>query len=231
MVQTVPVTGGDGRAGSTKLRFVGERFLVTGGNRLAGEVAVGGAKNSVLKLMAAALLAEGTNTNAKFHDIPNTVAGAVKAISKNFKPAYLNVHASGGEDMMKAAKDACDPTTKLLSVTVLTSMNEDNLRSVGQGDSTMDQVQRLALLTKETGLDGVVCSSHEIEVLRRECGRDFILMVPGIRPADADLGDQKRVMTPKQAMQNGATHLVIGRPITEARDPVTAAQKIIESLE
>ena len=202
---------------------------VTGGIKLGLEFFNAFGPQGIDKVLSATPSAQ-LFIDLKFHDIPNTVAGAVKAISKNFKPAYLNVHASGGEDMMKAAKDACDPTTKLLSVTVLTSMNEDNLRSVGQGDSTMDQVQRLALLTKETGLDGVVCSSHEIEVLRRECGRDFILMVPGIRPADADLGDQKRVMTPFEAIQKGATHLVIGRPITGMKDPAAAAKAILAEI-
>lgn len=166
----------------------------------------------------------------KFHDIPNTVAGAVKAISSRFKPAYLNVHASGGEEMMRAAKDACDPATKLLAVTVLTSIDEESLSGVGQGISPRDQVQRLALLTKESGLDGVVCSSHEIEMLRRELGNDFTLMVPGIRPQGADLGDQKRVMTPKEAVTTGATHLVIGRPITGASDPAAAANKILNEI-
>ncbi|MCC7305335.1 MAG: orotidine-5'-phosphate decarboxylase [Alphaproteobacteria bacterium] len=167
----------------------------------------------------------------KYHDIPNTVAGAVKAISHSLKPAYLNVHASGGSEMLRAAKEACHPATKLLAVTVLTSMDEDSLNAVGQGTFPFDQVQRLALLAKESGLDGVVCSAHEIEMLRRECGPDFILMVPGIRPAGSDAGDQKRVMTPQQAMKAGATHLVIGRPITQSKDPAAAAKAILQELE
>lgn len=167
----------------------------------------------------------------KFHDIPNTVAGAIQAVSKKFKPAFLNIHASGGAEMMKAAKKVCAPETKLLGVTILTSLDNDALHRLGQGVSVMDQVERLAMLAKESGLDGVVCSAHEIELLRRICGNDFILMVPGIRPPGADQGDQKRVMTPAEALKKGATHLVIGRPITGAADPAAAAIDILKSIE
>jgi orotidine-5'-phosphate decarboxylase len=166
----------------------------------------------------------------KFHDIPNTVAGAIAAISNRFKPAFLNVHASGGDEMMMTAKNACHPATKLLAVTVLTSLNNDSLERLGQGPSVMDQVVRLALRTQAAELDGVVCSAHEIEALRRECGKDFILMVPGIRPEGAASDDQKRVMTPREAIDRGASHLVIGRPITGATDPAQAARSIIDSL-
>ena len=166
----------------------------------------------------------------KFHDIPNTVAKTVHTISHRIKPAFLNVHATGGTKMMEEAKKACHKNTKLLAVTVLTSLDGDALQDVGQGFSVMDQVQRLALLTKEAGLDGVVCSAHEIDALRREGGKDFILMVPGIRPAGSDQGDQVRVMTPQEALKAGATHLVIGRPITEAKDPAAAAKEILASL-
>lgn len=165
----------------------------------------------------------------KYHDIPNTVAGAVRAASA-LGVDYLNVHAAGGLEMMRAAKDACAPRTKLLAVTVLTSLDDDNLRSVGQATPAADQVKRLALLTQEAGLDGVVCSAHEINVLRAACGPDFALMVPGIRPAGADVGDQKRIMTPPDALKAGATHLVIGRPITQAPNPAQAARAIGESL-
>ncbi len=171
----------------------------------------------------------------KFYDIPNTVAGAVRTICINFAPAYLNVHASGGETMMRAAKDACDDASngksKLLAVTILTSLDYNELCKIGYvGNSEVDSVVRLAKLTQDCGLDGVVCSALEIEMLRRECGADFTLMVPGIRPAGADRQDQKRVMTPPEAIQNGATHLVIGRPITAAPDPAQAAQQILESV-
>lgn len=165
----------------------------------------------------------------KYHDIPNTVAGAVRAAS-SLDVAYLNVHASGGSDMMRAAREACAPKTKLLAVTVLTSLDESALDAVGQGHDPRAQVERLARLTHASGLDGVVCSAHEIKALRRAMGDQFILMVPGIRPAGSDVGDQKRVMTPRQAVEAGATHLVIGRPITGASDPAQAARAIYASL-
>lgn len=167
----------------------------------------------------------------KFHDIPNTVAAAVRTVSKRFKPAYLNVHAAGGLEMMKAAKEACAPETKLLAVTILTSLNHEQIRAVGyEGETVADSVKRLALLTQEAGLDGVVCSAHEIELLRTTCNDDFELMVPGIRPAGSAKGDQKRVMTPPEALHAGATHLVIGRPITQAPDPAAAAQDILNGI-
>lgn len=167
----------------------------------------------------------------KFHDIPNTVAGAVRGICSNFAPAYLNVHASGGLEMMAAAKEACAGGTKLLGVTILTSLDEDAVSRIGYKGSVSESVGHLAQLTKTSGLDGVVCSAHEIEALRASCGEDFVLMVPGIRPAGSDQGDQKRTMTPAQALGAGATHLVIGRPITASSDPVRAAQEILNSIE
>jgi orotidine-5'-phosphate decarboxylase len=166
----------------------------------------------------------------KFHDIPNTVAGAVHAASSRLKPSYLNVHASGGLEMMCAAKEACSASTKILAVTVLTSLDNQALAQIGYSNEASDQVRRLAGLAQEAGLDGVVCSSHEIEVLRKDCGDDFVLMVPGIRPAGAEANDQKRIMTPKEALQKGATHLVIGRPITKASDPAEAARRILQEI-
>lgn len=166
----------------------------------------------------------------KFHDIPNTVAGAVRGICSNFAPAYLNVHASGGLEMMQAAKDACGANTKLLAVTILTSLDGDAIEQIGYSNDVPVQVEQLAMLTKEAGLDGVVCSAHEIARLRGACGSDFALMVPGIRPKGSEAGDQKRVMTPKEALSAGATHLVIGRPITAAPDPAKAAADIVASL-
>lgn len=166
----------------------------------------------------------------KYYDIPNTVAGAVKALSQRIKPAYLNVHASGGLEMLRAAKAACDPATKLLGVTILTSFDEDGITGAGYQPDLSARVKQLALLTKEAGLDGVVCSAHEIEMLRETCGSDFILMTPGIRPASTDAQDQKRVMTPKRAIELGSSHLVIGRPITQSVDPAAAAQDIVNSL-
>lgn len=166
----------------------------------------------------------------KFHDIPNTVAGAVRAICSNIDPKFLNVHCAGGKAMMQAAKEACSPSTQLLGVTILTSLNQNDLEEVGYAYSPKDQVKKLAKLAQESGLDGVVCSAHEIESLRAACGNDFSLMVPGIRPAGSDQGDQKRVMTPAEAIQKGASHLVIGRPITKAENPAQAAHDILQTL-
>ena len=168
----------------------------------------------------------------KFHDIPNTVAGAVKAAA-GLGVGILNVHAGGGAAMLKAARDAAravNPRLKVIAVTVLTSLNEADLLAVGQTPSAGEQVLRLAQLTKTNGLDGVVCSAHEIAAIRAAIGPDFLLVVPGIRPAGSALGDQSRVMGPKEAMAAGADILVIGRPITEAADPVQAARAIAESL-
>lgn len=171
----------------------------------------------------------------KFHDIPNTVAGAVRSICTHFTPAYLNVHASGGRAMMEAAAEACQKTsngkTRLLAVTILTALSEQDLIEIGyKEDGAQERVKAMALLTQSSGLDGVVCSSHEIGALRAACGTDFALMVPGIRPAGSEAGDQKRIMTPEKALQEGATHLVIGRPITQADDPAKAAQDILSTL-
>ncbi|AEP08489.1 orotidine-5'-phosphate decarboxylase [Micavibrio aeruginosavorus] len=173
----------------------------------------------------------------KFHDIPNTVAAALRTATRT-RPAFVNVHASGGADMMRAGHDAlmdeaakCAITPpRLLAVTILTSLDAPSLSAVGQGDDVAAQVIRLATLTKESGLDGVVCSAHEIAPLRAALGPDFTLMVPGIRPAGSDAGDQKRTMAPDEALHAGASHLVIGRPITGAADPAAAARTILATL-
>lgn len=168
----------------------------------------------------------------KFHDIPNTVAGAVRTTCARFSPAYLNVHAAGGQTMMEAAKDACGSKTKLLAVTILTSLSHEELTAIGyEGDSVAASVKRLALLTQNSGLDGIVCSSKEIELIRKTCNADFETMVPGIRPQGSDIGDQKRIMTPEQAIKLGATNIVIGRPITSADNPAQTAQDIVRTLE
>lgn len=169
----------------------------------------------------------------KFHDIPNTVAGALRS-AVSLAPTFVTLHASGGKAMMAAARRAAEESAadaglarpRILGVTVLTSLDEADLESVGQKGPIQDQVRRLAALAQESGLDGVVCSPQEIEVLRRDRGSEFILMVPGIRPDWAAKGDQKRVMTPAQALAKGASFLVIGRPITGAPDPLAAAQRI-----
>ena len=168
----------------------------------------------------------------KYHDIPNTVAGAARAAAA-LGVSILNVHAQGGAAMMKAALEAVksvSPSTKLIAVTMLTSLSDEDLPTVGLTPPVGDQVLRLASLTQQAGLDGVVCSAHEITRLRAELGPDFMLVVPGIRPAGSDAGDQKRVMGPAEAMAAGASKLVIGRPITAAQDPGQAARDIAESL-
>lgn len=171
--------------------------------------------------------------DVKLHDIPNTVAGAIGSLL-SLKPAFITIHTSGGSAMMKAAADAAAKAgqgrPKLLGVTVLTSMDGQDLAAVGQDVHTKDQVLRLAKLSKNNGLDGVICSPEEVEVLRQNLGPDFILMVPGIRPTWAVAGDQKRVMTPKEAVTAGANYLVIGRPITDAEHPVDAAKRIVGEL-
>lgn len=173
----------------------------------------------------------------KLHDIPNTVAGAVRSVVP-LCPFMLTVHAQGGEAMMRAAKEAatesageagCEPPM-VIGVTVLTSLDADDLNAIGAAGGPADQVMRLAGLARRAGLDGVVCSAHEIAMLRESCGENFRLVVPGIRPEGSDLGDHKRVLSPRQAVDAGADYLVIGRPITEAADPGAAAAAINRSL-
>ncbi|MHB1217676.1 MAG: orotidine-5'-phosphate decarboxylase [Alphaproteobacteria bacterium] len=168
----------------------------------------------------------------KLHDIPNTVAGAMaSAVALN--PAIVTIHASGGAAMMRAASAAAREAKTpplVIAVTVLTSLDDGDLEAVGQRPPALEQAVRLALLAKESGLGGAVCSPHEVAAIRARCGAGFKLVVPGIRPASAALGDQKRVMTPAQAMAAGADHLVIGRPITQAKDPAAAARAIAAEL-
>ena len=169
----------------------------------------------------------------KFHDIPNTVAKACKAAAE-LGVWMVNVHASGGEQMMRAAKQAIlessHPHTILIAVTVLTSMDQAQLAGVVDDVTPQEQVKRLAHLTKAAGLDGIVCSAQEARMLRQEIGDDFVLVTPGIRPQGSEAGDQKRIMTPEQAVQDGASYLVIGRPITQASDPLAVITKINQSL-
>lgn len=168
----------------------------------------------------------------KYHDIPNTVAGACRAAA-SLGVSILNLHAQGGAAMMRAGLDAVksvNPATRLIAVTMLTSLSDEDLPTVGLTPPVGDQVLRLASLTQQCGLDGVVCSAHEIAVLRKELGPDFLLVVPGIRPAGSAVGDQRRVMGPAQARDAGASILVIGRPITAAADPAQAARDIAQSL-
>ncbi len=173
----------------------------------------------------------------KFHDIPNTVAGALRA-SLHLRPAIVNLHAAGGRAMMEAAaeavregaEDAAVPRPLLLAVTVLTSLDDQDLIDIGVSGSSEAQVVRLARLAQDCGLDGVVCSPREIAALRQACGPSFKLLVPGIRPSWAASGDQKRTMTPAEALAAGADFLVIGRPITGADDPAAAARRIVAEL-
>ena len=168
----------------------------------------------------------------KFHDIPNTVERACHAAA-DLGVWMLNVHAMGGRDMMVAAKEGISKSRHqphLIAVTVLTSMNDAALMEIGVADSAEKQVLRLAMLTKDAGLDGVVCSAQEVVALRQNLGDDILLVTPGIRPADSAAGDQKRVMTPEQAVQAGSNYLVIGRPITQAADPIAVLNKINQSL-
>lgn len=174
----------------------------------------------------------------KFHDIPNTVAKAIRATA-GINTFMMTVHTAGGRAMLQRAIEASDEVSQLtgkerpqiIGVTILTSMDQDDLSMIGFNDPLHDQVKRLADLAQSAGLDGVVCSPYEIQMLRKQCGDDFKLVVPGIRPETSSHDDQKRVMTPKEAVERGADHLVIGRPITQADAPAEAAQAILDSLE
>lgn len=168
----------------------------------------------------------------KYHDIPATVAGAVKA-AEALGCFILTVHASGGPEMLRVAASAASDAPKrplVVGVTVLTSLDDDDLDAVGQSGPVSAQVLRLAGLCKANGLDGVVCSPHEIAGLRASLGDAFKLIVPGVRPAWAGADDQKRVMTPAEAVAAGADYLVVGRPITRAADPAAAAKRIADEI-
>ncbi len=173
----------------------------------------------------------------KYHDIPNTVVGAVRAAVRQ-GTAMLTLHASGGLEMMRRAREASieeaekqtRPRPLLLGVTVLTSLEDADLEEMGFSTPARDQVLRLASLAKKAGLDGVVSSPQEIEVLKRELGKDFLIVTPGIRPAGAQSHDQKRIMTPAEALRLGADYLVIGRPVTASPSPREAFLRILEEL-
>jgi len=173
----------------------------------------------------------------KFHDIPNTVAGAVRSVVP-LKPFMITVHAVGGRAMMEAAMKAATDTAYevvgshplVVAVTVLTSFDDNDLAETGVNTAVLDQVRRLAALAQSAGLDGVVCSPQEAAVLRADLGPDFLLVTPGVRPLWSPANDQKRVMTPAEAMAAGASYLVVGRPITGAADPAEAAARIAADL-
>ncbi|MBY0407883.1 MAG: orotidine-5'-phosphate decarboxylase [Rickettsiales bacterium] len=174
----------------------------------------------------------------KFHDIPNTVAGAIRATA-SIDTFMTTVHTAGGRAMLRAAIDAsmevAATTGKarpmVVGVTVLTSLDQSDLPAIGVDHALSDQVKMLADLAQQTGLDGVVCSPKEIAMLREHCGPDFKLVVPGIRPEGSSAGDQKRTLTPREALDLGADYLVIGRPITEAENPKLAAEAILKTLQ
>lgn len=173
----------------------------------------------------------------KFHDIPNTVSRAIRATA-GINTFMMTVHTGGGHNMLRQAIEASDEVAQLtgkerpliVGVTVLTSLDQDDISMLGVRDRLHDQVKRLAELAQCAGLDGVVCSPYEIQMLREACGDEFKLVVPGIRPTDGSQDDQKRVMTPKEALERGADYLVIGRPITQAEAPGAAAQAIYQDI-
>ncbi len=179
-----------------------------------------------------------TFLDLKFHDIPSTVREASYEAAR-MGVFMFNVHAAGGAEMMRESKEGAmraagelkTPPPLVLAVTVLTSLSQKDLAEVGIPDQPRDQVLRLATLAKRCGLDGVVASPQEIEDIRRETGKDFIIVTPGIRPGGADAGDQKRVLTPAEAVRRGADYIVVGRPIREAPDPAAAARTITEEME
>ncbi len=168
----------------------------------------------------------------KFHDIPNTVAGAVRSAS-SMGASLLTVHAAGGPAMLAAAAEAAAAqanSPRLLAVTVLTSMDAAQLAAIGVDASPADQVLRLARMARNSGIDGLVCSAEEIRVLRQELGPAMQLVIPGIRPAGSEVGDQKRISTPADAIRAGANALVVGRPITKASNPAQAAEAILKEI-
>lgn len=164
----------------------------------------------------------------KLHDIPNTVARAVQALVR-LAPAILTVHGSGGRDMLEAARAAAPASTKIVAVTVLTSLDASDLGDIGIDATPSNQVARLARLARDSGIDGIVCSGAEV-VAARTAWPEGLIVVPGVRPAGADVADQKRVVTPAQAIADGASVIVIGRPITGAADPADAIREIAGTL-
>jgi orotidine-5'-phosphate decarboxylase len=166
----------------------------------------------------------------KYHDIPNTVANAVASASR-LGVSLVDVHALGGKAMLEAAAGALPAMpTRLLAITILTSHDETTLAGIGVGGSVPESVRRLALLARESNVDGVVASPHEVSLIREACGADFLIVTPGIRPAGAKMGDQARAATPAAAIAAGADYIVVGRPITEAADPVAAAAAIVAEI-
>ncbi len=206
----------DGLAGEVGMFKVGSQlFTAAGPDVVRGIVARG----------------ERVFLDLKFHDIPNTVAGAV-ASAAQLGVSLLTVHGLGGKAMLEAAAGAIPALgTRLLAITVLTSHDARSLDEVGVGRPLDDEVRELALLARSAGIDGVVASPHEVPLLREACGKDLLIVTPGIRPAGARAGDQARAATPAAALAAGADYLVVGRPITEANDPAAAARAIVKEME
>jgi orotidine-5'-phosphate decarboxylase len=196
-----------------------------GGIKLGLEFFMGNGRHGVLEM---ATLGLPIFLDLKLHDIPNTVAKAIQAL-RPLEPFLLTVHAAGGRAMMEDAKAAAPSGTKVVGVTMLTSLDEEDLHTIGVPGDADAQVERLALLARDAGLDGVVCSGAEIEVVRKAWPEAYIV-VPGVRPADSAAADQKRVVTPRQALDAGASILVVGRPITQAPHPDAAARAIAATL-
>ena len=167
--------------------------------------------------------------DVKLHDIPTTVAGAVRALA-DLGVSIINIHASGGTAMMKAAKEAAGGKAKIIAVTILTSLDDEDMQAVGFAGDAAAQAVRLARLAKSAGLDGVVCSAHDLKAVRAACGPDFLTVVPGSRPAGSALNDQKRFTTPAEARDAGADILILGRPVTHAADPREACRQVAASL-
>lgn len=204
--------------------------------RLAGRVGMFKVGSQLFTAAGPALVQELTAAgqkvflDLKYHDIPNTVAGAVGGACR-LGVSLLTVHALGGPEMLRAAAGALPAIgARLLAITVLTSHDEASLAALGIGDGVAGTVVRLARLAREAGADGVVASPHEVSLVREACGHDFVIVTPGIRPAGAARGDQARAATPTAALQAGADYVVVGRPILEAKDPVAAAEKIVEEI-
>jgi orotidine-5'-phosphate decarboxylase len=206
----------DQLAGEVGLFKVGSQLFTAAGPGFVQEI-VGRGENVFLDL--------------KFHDIPNTVAGAVSSASR-LGVSLVDVHGLGGRAMLEAAVGALPAMkTRLLAITILTSHDEMSLEQIGVNGSVHDSVRRLALLARDSGVDGVVASPHEVAVIREACGADLLIVTPGIRPAGAATGDQARAATPATALAAGADYLVVGRPITEAEAPRAAAAAIVREME
>ncbi len=196
-----------------------------GGLKLGLEFFCHNGRNGVMEL---AELGLPIFLDLKLHDIPNTVAKAIQALAP-ITPAVLTVHAAGGRAMLEDAKASAPAETRVVAVTVLTSLDSEDLSSIGVRSDNHEQVERLAALAKDAGLDGIVCSGNEVAAVRRKW-KDGFFVVPGIRPHNSHAGDQKRVMTPRGAIDAGASILVVGRPITGAADPALALREIAGTL-